>query len=103
MRGVNLDQLAAFAAIVDAGSFSAAARRLNLSQPAVSVQIRQLERRLGVRLLERIGRRVEPTDRAAKTVIAAIRALREDHSGMTSQTTPSRASRSSSSRLVGTV
>ncbi len=61
MRGVNLDHLTAFAAVAELGSFSAAAARLNLTQPAVSVQIRQLERRLGVRLFERVGRRVEPT------------------------------------------
>jgi DNA-binding transcriptional LysR family regulator len=61
LRGLNLDQLTAFATVVELGSFSAAADRLNLSQPAVSMQIRQLERRLGVALLERIGRRVQPT------------------------------------------
>ena len=57
MRGVNLDQLEAFAAVVELGSFSAAAARLNLTQPAISFQIRQLERRLGIRLVERVGRR----------------------------------------------
>jgi DNA-binding transcriptional LysR family regulator len=61
MRGLNLDQLNTFAAVVELGSFSAAAARLNLTQPAVSFQIRQLERRLGVRLIERVGRRAQPT------------------------------------------
>src|SRR5271156_1820858 len=61
MRALNLDQLAAFAAVVELGSFSAAAARLNLTQPAISFQIRQLERRLGLRLVERIGRRARPT------------------------------------------
>ncbi|HYM72523.1 MAG TPA: LysR family transcriptional regulator [Stellaceae bacterium] len=61
MRGLNLDHLEAFAAVVELGSFSAAATRLNLTQPAISFQIRQLERRLGVRLVERIGRRAQPT------------------------------------------
>jgi DNA-binding transcriptional LysR family regulator len=61
MRGVNLDQLEAFAAVVELGSFSAAAARLNLTQPAISFQIRQLERRLGIRLVERVGRRTQAT------------------------------------------
>jgi DNA-binding transcriptional LysR family regulator len=61
MRGVNLDQLETFAVVVELGSFSAAAARLNLTQPAISFQIRQLERRLGIRLVERIGRRAQPT------------------------------------------
>jgi DNA-binding transcriptional LysR family regulator len=61
MRGLNLDQLEAFAAVVEFGSFSAAAARLNLTQPAISFQIRQLERRLGARLVERVGRRAQPT------------------------------------------
>jgi DNA-binding transcriptional LysR family regulator len=61
MRSLNLDQLEAFAAVVELGSFSAAAVRLNQTQPAISFQIRQLERRLGLRLVERIGRRVQPT------------------------------------------
>jgi DNA-binding transcriptional LysR family regulator len=61
MRGLNLDQLSTFAQVIELGGFSAAAQRLNLSQPAVSLQVRQLERRLGVRLVERVGRRATAT------------------------------------------
>ncbi len=61
MRGLNLDHLHALSVVAELGSFSAAADRLNLTQPAVSLQIRQLERRLGVRLIERSGRRSSPT------------------------------------------
>src|SRR5215475_7498080 len=61
MRGLSLDQLQTFADVVELGSFSAAARRLNLTQPAVSLQIKQLEGRLGVRLIERVGRRASAT------------------------------------------
>ena len=50
MRGLNLDHLRAFADVAELGSFSAAAERLNLTQPAVSLQIRQLEQRLRVKL-----------------------------------------------------
>lgn len=61
MRGLSLDQLQTFVDVVETGSFSAAAERRALSQPAISQQIRELERRLGLRLIERLGRRAIPT------------------------------------------
>jgi DNA-binding transcriptional LysR family regulator len=61
MQRLNLDQLAAFATVIELGSFSAAAERLQLTQPAVSLQVRQLEKRLGTLLVERVGRRARPT------------------------------------------
>lgn len=61
MRGFNLDHLQTFADVVRLGSFSAAAARLNLTQPAVSLQIRQLEQKLGLKLIERVGRTATPT------------------------------------------
>lgn len=53
--------LETFVAVVDAGGFSPAARRLELSQPAVSRRIAALERRLGTQLLVRLGRRLRLT------------------------------------------
>jgi DNA-binding transcriptional LysR family regulator len=55
-------QLAAFVAVVEKKSFSQAAARLGVTQPAISLQIRSLEERLGQTLLDRSGRRVEPTE-----------------------------------------
>ena len=55
-------QLAAFCAVVERRSFSQAAERLGVTQPAVSLQVRALEKRLGTQLLDRSGRRVEPTE-----------------------------------------
>ena len=55
-------QLAAFCAVVERHSFSQAAERLGVTQPAVSLQVRALEKRLGTQLLDRSGRRVEPTE-----------------------------------------
>lgn len=55
---LNLDHLRTYALIIETGSFSGAAERLGLSQPAVSLQIRQLEQRLGLRLVERVGKSV---------------------------------------------
>ncbi len=57
----NLDQLAAFISVVDLGSFTAAADKVGLTQPAVSLQVKLLEQRLGVRLIERVGRRAQPS------------------------------------------
>ena len=60
-----MDRLAAMTMLVrviDSGSFSAAARQLNLGQPAVSKTIAQLEAQLGVRLLVRSTRGLTPTE-----------------------------------------
>ena len=56
---VSLRQLRAFAAVAQAGSFTAAARDLHLTQSALSVLVRELERELGVQLLDRHTRRVQ--------------------------------------------
>jgi len=77
MRGLNLDQLRTFLEVVERGSFSAAARRLNLSQPAVSLQIRELERRLGVQLIERLGKQAHATAPGRELVVAAQAIFRE--------------------------
>ena len=80
-------QLAAFCAIVERKSFSEAAERLGVTQPAVSQQIRSLVDRLGQQLLDRSGRRVEPTEagrrlyRGAQRLLAQERQLLEDLAG----------------------
>jgi DNA-binding transcriptional LysR family regulator len=61
MRGLSLDQLRSFATVIEQRSFSAAAAKLGVTQPAVSQQVRQLEQRFGVKLVERVGRRATPT------------------------------------------
>ena len=48
MRSLNLDQLRAFVEVVERGSFTAAAKELNLTQPAVTHQVQELERRFNV-------------------------------------------------------
>jgi DNA-binding transcriptional LysR family regulator len=68
-------QLAAFCAVVERRSFSQAAERLGVTQPAVSLQIRSLEQRLGTRLLDRSGRRVEPTEAGLRLYRGAQRLL----------------------------
>jgi DNA-binding transcriptional LysR family regulator len=74
---MDADSLAAFLEIADAGSFSAAAARLHVSQPAISKRIAGLEDRLGTRLFDRIGRRVLLTE-AGRTLLPYARRVRED-------------------------
>jgi len=59
---VNLTQLRVFEAVARTGSFSRAAEGLSVTQPAVTLQIRQLERDCGVQLFERIRRRPRLTE-----------------------------------------
>jgi LysR family transcriptional regulator, transcriptional activator of the cysJI operon len=80
-------QLTAFCTVVELKSFSQAAERLGVTQPAVSLQIRSLEERLGQQLLDRSGRRVEPTEagqrlyRGAQRLLALEQQLVEDVAG----------------------
>jgi DNA-binding transcriptional LysR family regulator len=55
---LNLRHLRYFVAVADAGSVSRAAQRLNITQPALSRQIQDLEREFACRLFDRIGRRI---------------------------------------------
>jgi DNA-binding transcriptional LysR family regulator len=68
-------QLAAFVAVVERKSFTQAAEQLGLTQPAVSLQIRSLEQRFGRQLLDRSGRRVEPTEAGRRLYRRAQRLL----------------------------
>jgi DNA-binding transcriptional LysR family regulator len=77
MRSLNLDQLRALVEVIEQGSFSAAARHLNLTQPAVSLQVRELERRFSVQLIERLGRQAHATLPGRELAAAAQRIFRE--------------------------
>ncbi len=72
---MDTKQLAAFCAVVERRSFSQAAAALGVTQPAVSQQVRALERRLGTALLDRSGRRVEPTEAGLRLYQGAQRLL----------------------------
>ncbi|MFI5542509.1 LysR family transcriptional regulator [Streptomyces sp. NPDC051815] len=58
---MEIHQLRYFAAIVDEGTFTAAARRLHVSQSGISTQVAKLESELGQQLLDRSGRRIRLT------------------------------------------
>lgn len=72
LRGVTLRQLRTFHAVARLRSFTAAARELHITQPAVSMQVRELEELVGGALYERVGRRVHLT--AAGEELAACAA-----------------------------
>ncbi|MDC8803145.1 LysR family transcriptional regulator [Halomonas pacifica] len=71
---LDLNGLPLFLALVEAGSFTAAADRLGCTKTKVSLQIRQLEERLGVTLFQRTTRRVQPTQ-AGETLYRECRPL----------------------------
>jgi DNA-binding transcriptional LysR family regulator len=76
MREMRLDHLRTLIEVAALGSFSAAARNLHLSQPAVSLQIRELESRVGVKLLHREGKRAIATA-AGRDLIGHARSVFE--------------------------
>ncbi len=74
---MELTLLQAFSAVAEHGSFSLAAEHIHLTQPAVSKRVRQLEDDLGVRLFDRIGRRVRLTE-AGRALLPRARRLLND-------------------------
>lgn len=74
---IDAEGLRAFVAVVDCASFSRAAEQLHLSQPAVSKRVEMLERRLGVRLLDRLGKQFRTTPAGALVLARARRVLDE--------------------------
>lgn len=61
---MNLSQMTAFRAVMEASSLSAAAEKLGRTQPAVSLAVRSLEESLGLKLFERRGRQLVPVPEA---------------------------------------
>ena len=72
--GVDLRRLECFLAVVDAGTVTAAAHRLRLAQPALSRQLRNLERELGITLFDRAQNRLQLTP-AGREFVPMARAL----------------------------
>ena len=61
MRQLNLDQIQSLIEVIACGSFTSAAHELNLTQPAVSLHVQELEHRFKVKLVDRVGRRISAT------------------------------------------
>ncbi|MFF0388263.1 transcriptional regulator CynR [Kitasatospora sp. NPDC004615] len=77
MAQVELRHLRYLLAVAEQGNFTRAAEELHISQPTLSQQIKQLEKTLGVQLLDRSGRTVRLTDAGAVYTDRARRALRD--------------------------
>ena len=80
----RFDDLAAFAAVVRAGSFTKAAAQLGVTQSALSQTIRTLERRLDLKLLNRTTRSLAPTeagDQLYRTVEPRLSEIEAELSG----------------------
>lgn len=101
MSGDNLNDLAAFLVVAQERNFTRAAKRLGVSQSALSQTIRVLEARLGLRLLTRTTRRVAPTEageRLVQSIGPRIEAIRRELDGL-SDLRESRPSPSSSAPI----
>jgi DNA-binding transcriptional LysR family regulator len=70
---VTLRQLAVFEAVARNGSFTRAAEELHLSQPAVSMQVKQLEENLGLPLFEQMGKKIYLTEAGRELESYAVR------------------------------
>src|ERR1700690_1344024 len=94
LDGVSLDQLKAFIAAVEEGSFSAGARRLNRAQSAVSELISNLEGQIAVQLFDRSERYPKLTPAGtllvadARSVISNVNALKARAKGISSGIEP---------------
>ncbi len=78
---MDLRRLEHFLAVVDHGGFTAAARKVSVSQPGLSLAVRELEQELGIPLFERLGRRVLLTPAGAALVGPARQTLRDAETG----------------------
>jgi len=110
-----VDAIAVFVKVVEAGSFSAAARRLGVPKTTVSAKVAGLEKRLGVRLIQRTTRSLRVTEAGQKYFghcaiatreielgEAALQSAREKPSGVLRVTAPVDLGRALLPRIVGT-
>ncbi len=78
---MKIAQLYSFVTVVETGSFSASAKRLKISQPAITFQIQSLEESLGVQLIDRSGKRVRLTEagelvyKSSRKIISEVKSL----------------------------
>jgi DNA-binding transcriptional LysR family regulator len=76
-NSVNLDAIPVFVKVVEAGSFSGAARLLNMPKTTVSAKVAALERRLRVKLIQRTTRKLRMTEAGTKYFHHCANAIRE--------------------------
>lgn len=83
MSSENLRDLKAFVTVAGEGSFTRAAARLGISQSALSQSVRNLEERIGIRLLNRTTRNVSPTEAGERLLAEVVPALEQIDRGFT--------------------
>ena len=104
IRLINLHHLRIFYTVATSESFSRAAEKLDVSQPAVSMQVRKLEEALGVSLVQQVGRQLYLTEggqilseyaarifnlvREAEDALAEVQGLRRGHVTVAASSTP---------------
>lgn len=98
-RGINLDRIAAFVAVADTGSFTAAADRMDTTKSALSQSVALLERELGAQLLQRSTRKLTITE-AGEAFLRDGRALLAQAETMVERARTGRARPSGTLRLT---
>ncbi|MFC1946514.1 selenium metabolism-associated LysR family transcriptional regulator [Chloroflexota bacterium] len=78
---MNLDHLKTYIEVVSTGNFSEVAKKLGISQPAVSFQIQKLEQDLGVRLIDRKQKKLTLTE-PGKLLLSFARKVQDEYSSM---------------------
>ncbi|NDW54328.1 LysR family transcriptional regulator [Aliiroseovarius sp. PrR006] len=99
MKLPPLNSLRAFSAVADTGSYTLAAKRLNVTQAAISQQVKSLEKHLGTSLVTKLGRGIELTDQGMRLarelgtgfeiISRGVERLREDSANRPVQVTMS--------------
>lgn len=92
-HSVNLNRLGVFAAVVETGSFTAAAERLGITKAMVSQHVTRLEAELGVALLTRTTRRLSLTEPGRQFAADCERLLKDAEDSIAHVSTATRAPR----------
>lgn len=100
LSGVSLPQIAAVIAVVDYGSFTAAADILGISQPSLSRRVQSLEQSLGVPIFRAVGRTMQLTD-AGRSLVPAGRRILDELASINALGTSTRELKTGSLRIAG--
>jgi len=100
LSGVSLPQIAAVIAVVDYGSFTAAADILGIAQPSLSRRIQSLEQSLGVPIFRAVGRTMQLTD-AGRSIVPAGRRILDELTSINALGASTRELKTGSLRIAG--
>ncbi len=100
ISAISIAQISAVIAVVDYGSFTAAADILGISQPSLSRRIQSLEQSLGVPMFRAVGRNMQLTD-AGRSIVPAGRRILDDLSSINALGATTRQLKTGSLRVAG--